>query len=211
MVLVCLYLACKVEDCYISAGELGRLVGVPADLLLKLELVVLQGIDFDLQVHSLYRAVEGCLLDFTEWIEIAVENTISVDDIKAAAYLAADRILLSDAPLLFAPGQIGLAALHRAVLTTYPEFCTNENSEVDKDRSEFEKYLEHVGKDHGDGGEIAAVVADLLKIVEAIETVVEGAGESLQHEEVVGIDRKLKSFRKKIAALGAGGSKKGKA
>jgi cyclin H len=205
MVLVCLYVACKVEDCYISAAELGRLVGVPADLLLKLELVLLQGVDFDLQVHSLYRAVEGCLLDFTEWREKAATNnetTIPVeklDDIKAAANLAADRLLLSDAPLLFTPGQIGLSALHSGV----------RKVENEGQSSEFEKYLKHVGKDHGGGGEGTAVV-ELMKTIEAVERIVNEAGESLQHEEVVGIDKKLKSFRKKMAALGAGKSKKNK-
>lgn len=213
MVLVCLYLACKVEDCYISAAELGRLVGVPADLFLKLELVLLQGIQFDLQVHSVYRAVEGCLLDFSEWIEKKMVNKDKtfIEDIRAAANVAADRLVLSDAPLMFTPGQLGLSALHSALLKTHPEFCNGTiNDENGKDRSEFKSYLEHVGQQHLDGGEAAAVVAELSKIIEAVENLVEGAGESLQHEEVVGIDRKLKSFRKKVAALGAG-SKKNKA
>jgi cyclin H len=210
MVLVCLYLACKVEDCYISAAELGRLVGVPADLFLKLELVLLQGIEFDLQVHSLYRAVEGCLLDFTQWIQNVAANDndeaskIVKDDhdgIKAAANLEADRLLLSDAPLLFTPGQIGLTALHSGVLKTHPEYC----------KDQFKNYLEHVGKDHHDDSDDAkAVVGELAKAIEAVESVVNEAGESLQHEEVVGIDKKLKSFRKKISVLGVGESKKNK-
>ena len=67
--LTCLYLACKTEDCYLSAAELGRLVGMPPEIFLKLELVVLQGLDFDLQVFSPYRALEGCITDLTEWLE----------------------------------------------------------------------------------------------------------------------------------------------
>lgn len=192
MVLVCLYLACKVEDCYISAAELGRLAGVPADLLLKLELVLLQGIDFDLQVHSLYRAVEGCLLDYTEWKETQTLHKETSESIKAAANVAAERILLSDAPLLFTPGQLGLYALHGALLNTHPEFCSRDN-----DSSEIKSYLEHIEKVHSGGGGVSTpltVAVDLLKTIEAVESVVNKAGESLQHEEVVGIDKKLKLF-----------------
>jgi cyclin H len=201
MVLVCLYLACKVEDCYISAGELGRLVGVPADLFLKLELVLLQGLDFDLQVHSLYRAVEGCLLDFTEWMEKTgkkkEEPGAAAAAIKAAAHVAADTLLLSDAPLLFTPGQVGLSALHSGVI------------KAEIDTKEFQKYVEHVVEDHNRSGNAAAAVG-LMKTIEAVENVVKEARESLQHEEVVSIDKKLKSFRKKIAALGGGKLKKNK-
>jgi len=202
MVLVCLYLACKVEDCYISAAELGRLAGVPPDLFLKLELVLLQGIEFDLQVHSLYRAVEGCLLDYTEWKEKRTGNKEASESIKGAANLAAEKMLLSDAPLLFTPGQLGLLALQSGILST------GEN-----DSSEIKSYLEHVGMDRrggSDGSTATAVVVDLLKTMEAVEGIVNKAGESLQHEEVVGIDKKLKSFRKKIAPR-AGKSKKNKA
>ncbi|KAH7622136.1 putative Cyclin-H1-1 [Nannochloris sp. 'desiccata'] len=209
MVLVCLYLACKAEDCYISAAELGRLVGVPADLLLKLELVLLQGIEFDLQIHSMYRAVEGCLLDFTEWIDKkAVLNKEASESLKAAVNLAADRILLSDAPLLFTPGQLGLSALYSGVVKTHPEFCNRKG-----DNSEFKSYLEHVGKDHSgvQSAAAAAAAVDLLKTIEAVEGIANESGEFLQHEEVVGIDKKLKSFRKKIAVLAAGKGKKNKA
>ena len=49
----------QIEDCYISAAELSRLTGLPQELLLRNELVLLEGLRFDCIVFSPYRAAEG--------------------------------------------------------------------------------------------------------------------------------------------------------
>ena len=203
--LTCLYLACKTEDCYLSAAELGRLVGMPPEIFLKLELVVLQGLDFDLQVFSPYRALEGCITDLTEWLETQNNNGIKLNpsqlnDLKIAAYKATDESLLSDAPLLFTPGQIGLSAL-RSGLKQQPEV-------------EFSKYLDHVASKSGDSEDTNSenrglIVAELLRVLEATDRVLKTSREALQDCNVVEIDRKLKSLRKKLIAAGIGGKKKG--
>ncbi|RMZ55406.1 hypothetical protein APUTEX25_003530, partial [Auxenochlorella protothecoides] len=57
--LTCLYLACKTEESYISAAELGRLSGMRAEIVLGTELTLLQGLKFDLIVFSPFNAIEG--------------------------------------------------------------------------------------------------------------------------------------------------------
>ncbi len=52
------YLA-QIEDCYISAAELGRLTGLPQDLLLRNELPLLEALNFDFIIFSPYRAIDG--------------------------------------------------------------------------------------------------------------------------------------------------------
>lgn len=201
--LTCLYVACKTEDCYLSATELGRLVGMPPEIFLKLELVLLQGLDFDLQVHSPYRALEGCLADLTEWIESQNGgpplSASQLNDVKIAAYKTTDELLLSDAPLVYSPGQIGLAAL-RAGLKTQPEI-------------DFSKYLDHVasksGSVNGSSESRAHLVAELVRVIESVEELLRKTREALQDCNVVDIDRKLKSLRKKLIAAGVGGKKKG--
>lgn len=197
LALVCLYLACKTEDCYLSAAELGRLVGVPAEALLRLELPLLQGLGFDLQVHSLYRALDGCLADLSDWISSGQAGGLSAEvlgAVRGSAYRAADRYLLTDAPLLHTPGQIGLAAL-RAGLKKHQEGA-------------FEGYLQRVaGRSDGDA---AAVVTQLSGVLDAIDALVAGGGD-LEHDEVVEVDRRLKSMRKKLAATGAAAGKNKKA
>lgn len=184
IVLVCLYLACKTEDCYLSAAELGRLVGMPAEVLLKMELVLLQGLNFDLHVHSVHRALDGWLMDLTDWMERIIENTMSEtqqNDLRSSAYKAADVILLSDAPLLFTPAQLGLAALDVGLTETLGQHS-------------IRMYLNHTAKHHGPGD-----VDDLTSIVGKINAV--GKVRELPQEGVAAIDRRLKAFRKSVPML----------
>jgi len=189
MALVCLYVACKVEDCYISAAELGRLIGVPAELLLKMELVLLQGLGFDLQVHSLYRAVDGVLTDLGVWAATTTGKQHGLDnnalkEIKTVSYSAADALLLSDAPLVFSPGQTGLAAVYMGLSKHGSDAAT--------------EYIVHVA-----GREGASTSADqLMGMLRAADSV-EAASGSVSTKNVVSIDRQLKSFRRALVQ-GAG-------
>ncbi|KAL6782128.1 hypothetical protein ACKKBF_B10775 [Auxenochlorella protothecoides x Auxenochlorella symbiontica] len=117
--LTCLYLACKTEESYISAAELGRLSGMRAEIVLGTELTLLQGLKFDLIVFSPFNAIEGFMQVIQERAQIpgAVEPALlglqesTADRARRAALAAADALMLTDAPLLFTPGQLALAAL----------------------------------------------------------------------------------------------------
>lgn len=135
IVVTCLYLACKIEDCYISAAELSRLTGLPQDILLKSELALLEGLRFDFIVFSPYRAIDAILEELAGCRRGAAapnssnaitgdlppdsssldEGIVSLSNenmttAKKSAIAAADALMLTDAPLLYTPGQLALAA-----------------------------------------------------------------------------------------------------
>lgn len=113
IVLTCLYLACKTTDCYISAAELARLSGTQPDLVLKNEMLLLQGLQYDLIVHLPYIAIDSfiqALLNHVGSSDASAPDSGRLARIKAAAYEASDALMLTDAPLLYTPGQLALAA-----------------------------------------------------------------------------------------------------
>jgi cyclin ccl1 len=89
IVLTCLYVAGKVEDCYVSAERVHAIGGIPEDIILKSELVLLQGLEFDLACHSVYKALLG-----------------SGQSVGSEARTKMDRLLVTDAILLHTPGQL---------------------------------------------------------------------------------------------------------
>lgn len=169
-----LYLACKCCDSYLSAAELGRLMGLPQEILLRSELTLLQGLHFDIVVHSAYRALEGCLQD-------SFFSSFSSDQmrkVKEVAYRSLDSLHLSDAPLIFTPGQLGLCALRQG--------------------------LQDIGEDSI--AYISSVAKTANKDVDSLKRVVDAAlrmGEeanSLDAIDVANVDRRLKEFRRKVMA-----------
>jgi hypothetical protein len=50
---------CQVEEAYHSAEGLSGALGLKADTVLRFEVPLLQGLQFDLVVHSPYRALAG--------------------------------------------------------------------------------------------------------------------------------------------------------
>lgn len=188
MVLVCLYLSCKVEDSYISATELGRLAGMSGDIFLKLELILLQGIGFDLQIHSVFRAVDGCILDYTRWHESEFSTLAKrdVDRIRDETYKKVDRLLCTDAMLLFTPGQIGLALMYDTVMET-----SIVNAE------QVSRYLSHVSRKFDSES----------NVVSQIESVIEDMRKLLKtwvnpdQDELIVLDRKVKLVRKELSKL----------
>lgn len=108
IVLTCLYLACKIEDCYLSAERVSNVGGIPEDIILKSELVLLQGLDFDLACHCVFKALAG-------------GASIGPPDVSAREKM--ERLLVTDAVLLHTPGQ----------LARYCLGATNNDDDSDKD------------------------------------------------------------------------------
>lgn len=94
IVLTCLYLAGKVEDSYLSAERLHSVGGIPEEIILKSELVLLQGLEFDLKCHCAYKALFGGRLQ-------GGDNTRDPEARKKM-----DRLLITDAILIYSPGQL---------------------------------------------------------------------------------------------------------
>lgn len=139
IVLTCLYVAAKVEDCYVSAEHIHNVGGISEDLILKSELPLLQGLEFDLQVHPVHKALEGFLSIREEQGSATGDAT---KDIWEKSKKRIEQFLLTDAIMLFTPGQLAVKAADHAApayqddptlaeVLTKIDVYTNELSKMD--------------------------------------------------------------------------------
>ncbi|KAJ4843186.1 Cyclin-H1-1 [Turnera subulata] len=149
IMLTCIYSACKIEENHVSAEELG----------------------FDLIVYAPYRALEGYLYDMEEF-QYATDEQIQM--LKAPATSEVDKIMFTDAPLLFPPGQLALAALRRA----------NEMHKV----IDFERYLRNTLSRKNSAHMISELVESLTSIDSWVKSYKFPSEKDMKH-----INRKLKS------------------
>ncbi|KAL3791495.1 hypothetical protein HJC23_011526 [Cyclotella cryptica] len=103
------FLASKVEDCMLdvrylelATKEMNAPVGM--DDILKAEVQLLKGCDFDLLMFHPYKTVLAC----TEDLRVVGEDLRPMHN---AAMEICDDVIVSDIPLMYGPGEIGLAAL----------------------------------------------------------------------------------------------------
>ncbi|KAG1653193.1 hypothetical protein FOA52_006956 [Chlamydomonas sp. UWO 241] len=61
LMLTCIYLAGKIEEAYIGAEDFCRMLNQDIKAVLNNEVLLLQGLQFDLIVHSPYRALGGLI------------------------------------------------------------------------------------------------------------------------------------------------------
>uniref|UniRef100_A0A0E0EUQ4 Cyclin-H1-1 n=1 Tax=Oryza meridionalis TaxID=40149 RepID=A0A0E0EUQ4_9ORYZ len=123
IMLTCIYSSCKVEENHVSAEELGKGIQQDHQIILNNEMIVLKSLDFDLIVYAPYRSIEGFVDD--------------MEDLRQTAISQVDKMMLTDAPLLYTPGQLALAALHKS----------NDMHKI----LNFERYLESVfSRQHSD-------------------------------------------------------------
>lgn len=142
IVTTAMYLACKVEESYISADSFQEKVGVDVKALLKTEVPLLQGLGFDLVVYSPYRALHGLFQELDQLrtqrsplLDVAICDATPDQLVAAhaAARSAVGTLLLSDAPLLFPPGLLAVAALRsglRSVRLPYPQLLAHVASKA---------------------------------------------------------------------------------
>ncbi|KAL2629576.1 hypothetical protein R1flu_014262 [Riccia fluitans] len=177
IMLTCIYISCKVEEFHVSAEELGKGIQQDPQVVLKNELTVLQGLEFELIVYAPYRSLDGYAFDLENAVQgmgaVAVKN---VQELREQAVFEVDIMMLTDVPLLFPPGQIAMAALRKA---------NRENRKVDLERY-MQGLLGRTGAKH--------TMSELESAMDAIEIAM---NESVHVEEegVRRIDRKLKICR----------------
>ena len=115
MFLVCLYMACKVEEYNISVDNFLQILPEERrekaqDFIIGHELLLMQWLSFHLTVHNAFRPLEGFLIDL-KTKSSPLENPESwrprTDQFLQSA-------LRKDVCLLFPPSQIALAALYTA-------------------------------------------------------------------------------------------------
>ncbi|KAK6155316.1 hypothetical protein DH2020_009564 [Rehmannia glutinosa] len=169
--LTCIYAACKAEENHVSAEELGKGIEQDHQMILNNEMLSL---GFDLIVYAPYRALDGFISDMEEFYDANVGPSEIIKNLHESAKVEVDKIMRSDAPLLFPPGQLALAALRRS-------------SEVHK-FIDFERYLKSmISRQHP-----AHNISDLNLSLNAIDMLISKL-ETPTSKDVKHIDRKLKS------------------
>lgn len=117
----CIYLACKVEEFYVTISDyVHNLTGTETEkmqtvtAILNSELQTTQELQFHLIVHQPYRPVEGLLIDLkTRYPRLRDPETL-----RAAVDEFLERAHHTDAPLLYSPSQLALAAVTTAASKT---------------------------------------------------------------------------------------------
>ncbi|RZB45449.1 Cyclin-H1-1, partial [Glycine soja] len=71
-------------------------------------------LEFDLIVYAPYRSVEGFINDMEEFFNAGDNQLEMLKTLQETARFEVDKMMLTDAPLLFPPGQLALAALRNS-------------------------------------------------------------------------------------------------
>ncbi|KAG8387188.1 hypothetical protein BUALT_Bualt03G0227300 [Buddleja alternifolia] len=111
IMLTCIYAACKAEENHVSAEELGKGIEQDHQFILDNEMLSL---GFDLIVYAPYRALEGFVNDLEEFYDEELVQSEILKSLHDSAKMEVDKIMRTEAPLLFPPGQLALAALRRS-------------------------------------------------------------------------------------------------
>ncbi|KAF7267027.1 cyclin H [Rhynchophorus ferrugineus] len=114
IMVTCIYLASKVEEFNVSIQQfVANIKGdreKASDIILNNELLLMEQLNFHLAIHNPYRPVEGLLID--------IKTRGSLHDperLRPGTEQFLERVLLTDAILLYSPSQVALAAvLHAA-------------------------------------------------------------------------------------------------
>ncbi|GAV88742.1 Cyclin_N domain-containing protein [Cephalotus follicularis] len=174
IMLTCVYAACKIEENHVSAEELGKGISQDHQMILNYEMIVLQSLEFDLIVYAPYRSVEGFVNDMEEFLHANDDQLQIFKDLHETAKMEVDKIMLTDAPLLFTPGQLALAALRRS----------NEVHAV----LDFQRYLGSIISRQNS----AFTTAELFESLDAIDSLVMSY-KFPSERDMKHINRKLKS------------------
>ncbi|XP_057250343.1 cyclin-H1-1 isoform X5 [Beta vulgaris subsp. vulgaris] len=151
VMLTCIYLACKIEESHVSAEELGKGIQQDHRMILDNEVLVLQDFCY---------ATNG--------------QVDMLQELHQRAIFEADKAMLTDAPLLFPPGQLALAVLRKA----------NDELLV----LDFERYLESILSRHHS----AHSILELNQGLNAIDLLIKRIKIS-NDEEMKRVAKKLKS------------------
>uniref|UniRef100_U5EZI0 Cyclin-H n=1 Tax=Corethrella appendiculata TaxID=1370023 RepID=U5EZI0_9DIPT len=110
----CVYLSCKVEEFNVSIGQfVANIKGdrnKAVDIIMSNELLLMHELNYYLTIHNPFRPVEGFIIDIKTRCSLNNPDRLrpGIDDFI-------DKTFLTDAPLLYSPSQIALAAvLHSA-------------------------------------------------------------------------------------------------
>ncbi|XP_073224113.1 cyclin-H1-1 isoform X2 [Cicer arietinum] len=174
IMLTCIYAACKIEENHVSAEELGKGISQDHQMILNNEMIVYQSLEFDLIVYAPYRSVVGFTDYMKEFCNAGEDELQTLKALQNTATLEIDKMMLTDGPLLFPPGQMALAGLRTSNAL---------HNVVDFD-SFLSRILSHQNSMH--------TMAELQESLDAIDSWVRKY-RSPSEKELKHINRKLKS------------------
>lgn len=178
------YVACKVEESYVSAEQLCKVVkDIDHNKVLNAELAVLQGVNFQLISFSAFRPLRGFRADAIHTIKQMSFVGGAVDDLSETirecynkAAIDLKKQLLTDLVFIYPPGQLALSAFLKAARE---EKC-----------KELEDYILT---------KCLRNEQDLIKNLEEIERVTEIEGLEPKEADAKKADQAIKAFQKKHA------------
>lgn len=173
IMLTCIYAACKIEENHVSAEELGKGISQDHQLILNNEMIVYQSLEFDLIVYAPYRCIDGFVDDMEEFCPVKDDQIHMLKALHETARLEVDKSMLTDAPLLFPPGQLALAALR----------ISNEVHRV----LDFERYLRSILSRQSSVHSVSELIESLNAIDSWVKKYKFPSEKDLKH-----INRKLK-------------------
>ena len=182
--LTSIYVACKVEENYVSADEFGKGMQEDSAKVLAAELSILSGLEFQLVTYSPYRAVDGLARE--------IKPDVS-EHLAKAAHAVCDAILLTDAPLIHPPGKLALAALRSAAANTADERAVEEL--VERLGYGDASLLGDVNAEAMDAAAMDAA-ADLATDLDAVDALVEAQGSEPDEETARAVDKKLRAWHR---------------
>jgi cyclin H len=168
IMMTCVFIACKNWDSYIGVEHIFQLFKIKEDEILGNEMLIYKSLNFDIIVYGPYRSIDPLVSDMEEF-EVSMKVNLE-DEI--------DKLMLTDAPLIFPPGQLALAALKRV---------SGQIRAFD-----FERYLRSLCSQLQTNHSYSEMVESL----DAINALMETAKMNPSREEMQPIDRKLTRCRK---------------
>ncbi|EJK54377.1 hypothetical protein THAOC_26002 [Thalassiosira oceanica] len=213
------FLASKVEDCtisvkYLELGTQEMSAEVKVSEILDAEVKLITGVDFDLLVFSPYKTVLSYTEDLRTFLKtergqklVAFSASASGEDRQLdgkdlspthdAAMKIVDDAIVSDLPLLFGPGEVGLAAL-----MVGNERVRNRNEDSGSSpQIDFMGYirLRFQDSDAADQEAIDSVARRISKLVQMIRELDGGrhgcGNHGVDMDQLKGINKRLKKCR----------------
>ena len=209
------FLASKVEDCtisvkYLELGTQEMSAEVKVSEILDAEVKLITGVDFDLLVFSPYKTVLSYTEDLRTFLKTEKGQKLVTFPASAsggdrqldgkdlspthdAAMKIVDDAIVSDLPLLFGPGEVGLAAL---MVGNERVRNRNEGPQID-----FMGYirLRFQDSDEADQEAIDSVIQRISKLVQMIRELDEGrhgcGNHGIDMDQLKGINKRLKKCR----------------
>ena len=221
------FLAAKVEDCmldvrYLEMGTKEMNAPVPVNDILDAEIKLIKGVDFDLLVFSPYKTILSITEDLrtylksergrglVKWNKGQQQRQLVGEDLRPThdkAMKLTDDVIVSDIPLMYAPGEVGMASL----IVANEDVCKESNGgEKGGDKTESPEidimgYVRSRFEDTDESGVVVdsaandAVVDRVTRLTQLVRELREGKHGCGNYDtdmaELKGLNKKLKKCR----------------